>query len=644
MNQSNDTASPEQASDRGGIAPGGGRLIQAAVFVGMVALLAWVVLALLGRQDRTRAIELGDVIAPGAAAGYNVLLITMDTTRADRLGCYGYGPTDTPVIDSLLDYGVRFDDAVATAPITLVSHASILTGRYPYHHGVRDNGTFKLADDQVTLAEAFKEKGYATAAFVGTFVLDERFGLSQGFDVYDFEVSATGWRDLTSTANEREADKVVHSAINWLTRRPSDGDDKPFFMWVHFYDPHSPYESPLFAKYAAEREPSIDVAYDAEIAFVDQQLGQLFAQLDRSGRLERTLVVLTADHGEMLGEHGEAEHGGFIYESAVHAPLIISCRSLIDRPYRVDDRVVSTVDIAPTILELVGAGPLSPADGVGLATAPLEAERAVYTETFHTKFHLGCAPLLCLRRHHDKFILAPRPEYYDLRNDAAEASNLYGGVLFEGRDLEENLLALIRDTAGPESESRTMSPDEVARLAALGYVDFAGGAADQQVDPKDRVPQLSELGQALVLKRQGELEQALEVSLDVADRLDGVFAPVKAAAGILVELGRRDEAIRLLSDHCVKYPTIEAAIALAAEQLAAGRYEDLERTLETAELIEPGSGAAPMIRGNRYFQEGRYAEAVEAYRHALEIDRERVQPLVQDRLQEAVRRLQAQKP
>jgi choline-sulfatase len=645
----NETCNPPVAGARshppGSRDQAGHRWIWAAAFIGVAAVLAWVTTAILGDRDGTQAVELGQVTHSSAAAGYNVVLVTLDTTRRDRLGCYGYEPARTPFIDSLMDHGVRFDDAAVTAPITLVSHTTILTGLYPYHHGVHDNGTYRLTEDHTTLAEILKAKGYSTAAFVGTFVLDKRFGLAQGFDVYDFEVSSSGWRDVTSTANEREADLVVNSAVSWLKRRSRDHAAGPFFMWVHFYDPHSPYTSPLYTTMAEERGRSIDVAYDAEIAFVDLHLGRLFHQLETEGLRDHTLIVLTADHGEMLGEHGEAEHGGFLYEAAMRAPLIFSCPALFDRPYRVDDRIVSTIDIVPTIADLLGVKLPVAMDGVSLLSAPSEPDRAVYMETFHTKFHLGCAPLFALRRHHDKFILAPRSEYYDLSSDPAEETNLYGGTLFQDRELEQRLVELVEGVSGAGAGARTMTPDEVERLAALGYVDFSGGAsAAEEVDPKDRVPLLSELGQALALKQQGEYDRALEVALDVADRLPGVFAPVQAAAGLYAQLDRRDEAIRLLSDYCREHPSIEAYVQLAGQLLAAHRYEELERTLEDAARIEPGCGAVAMIRGHRYYQEGRYAEAIEQYRQALKIDPERVGPLVRDRLQDAVRHLNAQAP
>ncbi|MFH0981954.1 MAG: sulfatase [Planctomycetota bacterium] len=273
-----------------------------------IGLAGWRAVDFFFDPDPTRPVVLSEVVRPGAAAGYNVLLITLDTTRADHLGCYGYKQIKTPAIDSLLDHGVRFDDDVVSVPLTLPSHATMMTGLYPPRLGVRDNGTYELAPEHVTMAEILKAQGYDTAAFVSVFILDKRFGLDQGFDVYDFAVSDQGRRGPETLRNERFAGEVTSSAIRWLKSRGKARATAPFFMWIHYYDPHNPYDSPL-----AELENFKGKhPYDAEIAFVDLHLKRLLAALDEQGLRERTLIVLQTDHGESLTEHRETYHGIFI--------------------------------------------------------------------------------------------------------------------------------------------------------------------------------------------------------------------------------------------------------------------------------------------------------------------------------------------
>src|SRR5215212_5202740 len=270
----------------------------------------------------------------------NVLLITLDTLRADHVGAYGSRAGSTPAIDSIAARGVRFEQAGSAVPLTLPSHATILSGLLPLHHGVRNNGAGSFPSDRPTLATLFSEKGYRTAAFLGAFVLDRRFGLNRGFDVYDDEIP----RDPTLGDHleaERRGDAVADRAAAWL----SQPDSRPFFAWVHLYDAHAPYTppEPFRTRYAAS-------AYDGEIAFVDQQIGRLLAALEQSGQRDRTIIVVTGDHGEALGEHGELTHGLLLYEGTLRVPLIIEAPGTLD-PHVVTTPV-SLADVAPTVAGL----------------------------------------------------------------------------------------------------------------------------------------------------------------------------------------------------------------------------------------------------------------------------------------------------
>ncbi|MBN2054380.1 sulfatase [bacterium] len=248
----------------------------------------------------------------GEAAGFDVLLITLDTVRANRLGCYGYPSAATGSVDSLCNPGVRFDSAFSSVPLTLPSHATILTGRYPMEHGVRDNGLFKLDTVETSIAERLKSAGYDTAAFIGSFVLDQRFGLAQGFDLYDFEVSPQGIKPQMVDFNERSAQDVTDSYLRWLGERTAGKAATPYFAWLHYFDPHQPYSSPFVFEGRFTGHP-----YDAEIAYVDHHLGRILTTLEGLGTRRRTLILLTADHGESLGEHGEDTHGIFIYDATI---------------------------------------------------------------------------------------------------------------------------------------------------------------------------------------------------------------------------------------------------------------------------------------------------------------------------------------
>lgn len=595
--------------------------------------LAWLNIR---QRGAARPVDPAAVLVPGSAAGFNVVLITLDTTRVDHLPCYGYKGLETPAIDAIASRGVRFDHAVTTVPLTLPAHSSILTGLNPFSHGVRNNGAYHLPESRITLAEMFKEKGYQTSAFLAAFVLDAQFGLNQGFDVYNFEISDDGRRDPLHLAHERSADYVTNAALHWL-KGDRTSSDKPFFMWVHYYDPHAPYEAPL-----KDLPEFSDLdhfqAYDAEIAFVDLHLGRLLDALDNGNLRDRTLIVLTTDHGESLGEHGLLHHGSFIYDSCMRAGLIFSAPSLFDRAYRVSDRVVGIVDIAPTLASLVGFDLPEPVDGIDLATAEHDPDRAIYIETLNTLETLGCAPLYGLRRLHDKFILAPRPEYYDLRKDPGELENLYTSQPPEARDLEQRLRKIMSAWPdGPSDAAREMTPEDLARLEALGYLGHTGGAIDEQRDPKDYVPLLEDLSKARALLKENKCEEALVAAREVVDQVPGVSGAVFVLCDVYNCLNQGEEAVRALEKVITQLPvpTVEVHIRLASELMRLNRFDEMEVQLDAAERIDKRCGPVHVIRGDRFLKEKRYDDAIASYRKAMEIDGARLGPRVQDKIREA---------
>jgi len=566
--------------------------------------------------------------AYGSAAGFNVLLVSLDTVRQDRLGCYGYGSAQTPVIDSLTARGVRFDDAVASTPVTLPSHTTVLTGLYPPHHGVRDNGLYRLAAAHETLAEGLKAHGYDTAAFVGCFVLDERFGLSQGFDVYDFEVTEAGNRKSQPDFNERSAEAVTDSTVGWLRRRQEQRPSAPFFAWVHYFDPHLPYRSPLETQKVFQGR-----GYDAEIAWVDQQLGRLLDELSRLDLMQETLVVLVADHGESLGEHGEPTHGMFVYESTVRVPLILSSPVLFDQPFVDDDRVVGLVDVRPTIEDLLGVPRSGSYDGVSLLQNDPEQDRAIYLETQAPENQWGWSPLYGLRTHTKKFILAPSPEYYDVRTDPAELDNRYGDSAADASRLQERLADEMRSWEGGDEATRLMSDEEIARLGSLGYVQSATGRPRGPLpDPKAMVPVLEKSNRAEALYFRGRFPEAAALAREVYSDCPSCTQAVRVLAFSLLKLGQADEAIRILRASVTEKRDTFLIRSLAQALIIDGRYREADRVLEVYAETDPTDGRVHILRGDVHDREGRHDEAIAEYTRAIELDRQRVGITARERI------------
>ena len=427
-----------------------GPRVAAAVLIAAGAAAAW---------WYTRSRVDGQDLPAGALRGYNVLLVTIDTLRVDRVGAYGHAAGLTPTLDRLAAEGLRFDSVRAPAPLTLPSHASLMTGRIPPHHGVRDNGTYRLDAAQPTLAAAIKTAGYQTGAFVGAFVLDARFGLARGFDLYDDQYGQRPALGRLAVV-ERSAEQVTTRAATWIRSAPG-----PWFAWVHLYDPHEPYAppEPFASTYAS-------MPYDGEVAYADAALGRMLDDLQGAGRLDRTLVVVAADHGEGLGDHGERTHGLFAYDSTLRVPLIVWCRSRIQPRVLVEP--AGLVDVAPTILDLVGIA-FPAADGQSLRARvtraePSNAASPTYFEALNANLTRNWAPLTGVAAGGLKLIDLPVPELYDLRADPGETQNLYAGRQEDARRLEQMLDAVSSSAATTKGDA--VDSETAARLRSLGYV------------------------------------------------------------------------------------------------------------------------------------------------------------------------------
>jgi choline-sulfatase len=551
-----------------------------------------------------------------AAPARNLVLLTIDTMRADHVGAYGYPRARTPAMDRLAQEGARFDRAFASAPITLTSHASLLTGLYPPGHGARHNGV-AMRGDIPTLATSLRDQGFATGAFVAAFPLDRRFGLARGFDVYGDRMPRGQDGRL---ANERRANVVIDEAVAWLgTVRAA----KRFFLWVHLFEPHAPYGDP-----ATDGRPAID-RYDAEITAADAALSRLLSSLGPD--LDHTLVVVASDHGEAFGEHGEIGHSLFVYDTTLRVALILRGPGV--PPRRIVPDSVGLIDVAPTVTRLLGTGSLD-ADGIDLRPA-LEGKalphRALYAETFAPLLDFGWSPLRALRDGRLKAIAAPRPELYDLAADPAERTDLGSGLQGEQDphvvDLAPMLAAMLKAVdriSGPDLPSQdpnTAPRDAAARLGALGYVQGGAAPAGRRPDPKDR----REMAARISAVTSGELQgDALLASLRALVTEDPRNGQMQLRLGdALLQRGQTKEAERYFKAAIeARLPSADPYLGLAACQAQAGVVAGAIGTLERSQHVEADNPVVLSSLGLLYAQAGRFEPAAAALRQALAIDPE----------------------
>jgi arylsulfatase A-like enzyme/predicted Zn-dependent protease len=537
-----------------------------------------------------------------------VVLVTIDTLRADHVGSYGNPSARTATLDGLARDGIRFEAAFSPAPLTLPTHASIMTALDPPRHGVRHNSIFALGPEHPTLAERMKASGRATAAFVGALVLHSRFGLGRGFDVYDDRVSDRS-SGLVGYA-ERTADDVVDAALAWVANAPQQ-----FFLWVHFYDPHADYRPPSAYALAFASSP-----YDGEIAFTDVQLGRLLQAIDARFGKEGTLVAVTSDHGESLGEHGEPAHSYTLYDGTQRVPLLLKGPGLaeslqIDSPVRL-------VDLAPTLLALVGAAPLDDVDGKDLAPVIAGTERGprlAYMETLATRLDFGWSPLHALRDDRAKLIRAPRPELYDLKADPKELVNRAVDdpatlARLDGA-LSERLAA-----AAPLASPVALAESERLRLESLGYVvpnpSSLGSSFDttEGPDPKDHVQALTALNRAGALIKKGRPREALAI-LDAVDEQGSYFVALRASAAL--EAGdpvraEREAKIAVAAEE----RRVDLQVLLARALLQQGRLDESRQSFERAGALDPGAPIVAVGLGQVAEAAGDRERAREHYREA----------------------------
>ncbi|MEN6559501.1 MAG: sulfatase-like hydrolase/transferase [Acidobacteriota bacterium] len=454
----------------------------------------------------------------GTSRDLNVILVTLDTTRADTLSCYGGRDVRTPVLDRFAARGARFERCYAQTPLTLPSHVTLMTGTLPLYHGVRDNGSFLVPQKLATMAELFREKGYETGAFLGAWVLDSKWGLNQGFGTYFDDFALSRFAAASFDTVRRPANEVLDAALPWIESRKG----KKFFAWIHIYDPHAPYQPP--PPYDREYAGRL---YFGAIAFVDAQLGRLWRTLEANGLLGRSLVVIAGDHGESLGEHGERTHGFFVYDAAIRVPLIVAAPFPEFRG-RIVPGAVGLVDVLPTVAGLAGLRVPAEVQGSSLLPALLgraaPRPRPVYSETYYPRFHYGWSELRTVLDGRRKIILAPVPELYDLDADPGERTNLAGARPGEAAELRAAAEALIRDSSRGAIDAAAAGVDAETRekLAALGYVgsfaDPAGLRGKTLPDPKDRIGVYNDLARAREMEAGGDADGAIRAVGEIVAR------------------------------------------------------------------------------------------------------------------------------
>ena len=563
-------------------------LLAAAAVIAAGAVAAWWGLA--NRPVRTASgLDLGRLPGGVSRERLNLLVVTLDTTRADRMGAYASGQARTPVFDRLAREGVLFEQAETVAPLTLPAHASIFTGRFPPEHGVRDNGGFFVSPKETTLATVLQGAGFHTGAVVSAFVLDGKWGLNRGFDTYIDDFDSTKARGLGG-AVQRPANEVVDRALPWLEQ----AKDGRFFAWLHFYDAHTPYDPP--EPYATEYAGR---PYNGEIAFVDAQLGRVIAFLEREGLMDRTVIAVIGDHGESLDEHGEASHGFFIYESTTRVPFVI--RAPYDRVAgrRVADPV-RAVDLLPTVLDLVGVATPNGISGMSLVPLMTGARRELdlesYAESMYPLHHFGWSDVRAMRSGRFKVFDAPRPELYDLELDPLESRNLFE----ERRTVADQMLGRLRamhdrfTSAGPSSQPATdMDPDVRARLAALGYVGSfvatTASARTDRADPKDKIKLFNLMNDARETGKAGDAAMA--------------------------------DSVRLLREVIAADPeVIDAWFMLGNEYFKAREFTEAIAYFKKALALKPDYDLALINMANSYRALGDDAAALAGYEQYLRVD------------------------
>jgi len=555
----------------------------------------------------------------------NLILLSLDTTRSDRFSCYGYPGNSTPHLDRLSTEGIQFAHAFTPVPITLPAHATMLTGLYPFQHGVRNNGSYTLAEQQISLAEMLRDQGYQTGAVLGAFPVDRRFGLAQGFDYYDdtFRLSS---RNREDDFTQRLATEVTNLALDWVDQQHGN----PFFLWGHYFDPHAPYHAP-----EPFRSHFPDDPYTAEIAYMDAEIGRLIDGLATRGLLEHTVVLIAGDHGESLGDHGEQTHSVFVYDATQRIPMMIRLphtEPFLDPAWhgaRVTG-LVNLIDLFPTAWNALGLPRSALPTMPGISLLPVIRDRApahagIYHETLVPAQDYGANDFRGLQTERWKYIRGAQPELYDWRADPAELNNLAADKPDLVRSFESDLQAVV-GTESTDDQRQDMDQETIDRLRSLGYV--AGDREEipdleQQLLPRDIMRLIGTFSRARALAAGGDNIAALTV----VDSLLAVHPHTRAAlilrATFLGRLGRHSEAIQAYNaviDDCGDCPELpELRQEKASAYLAAGRLAEARQLTHALLTDRPRTPGLHRLWGEILQQQNDLEAARQAFANEVEL-------------------------
>lgn len=550
----------------------------------------------------------------------NIILITIDTLRSDYLSCNGSTKVKTPNLDSLAQQGVNFTRTRAAVPLTLPSHTSIMTSQYPIKHGIRDNGTARLSNEATTLAEALKTHGYQTAAFVGSFVLDHRFGLNQGFDVYNDRMPADP-TVLEKLEAERNAEAVYSAFSEWFTR---DAKKQPYFVWIHFYDPHAPYNSPESYGNKYPNDP-----YAGEVAYTDAVIGKVLQNL-KTQDPNNQIIAVVGDHGEGLGQHQEATHSLLIYNSTLHVPMIIASSGLISSgttfPY-----LSRTVDLAPTLLDLAGIRNDLKGQGISLKKSIEQMKDPGITsasESLYPKINLGWSELRGVENNLFHFIDAPRPELYDIVNDPGETKNLMNQRSSIAGSLRNELNQLYQGSSSAQKSSQPeMDPETKERLASLGYISGSNPAANQssQIDPKDKMKVWNDIQAGIFEFGNGNYPNAVKIFESVLKTDNSIPIVYDNLCSSYLRLENWEKAKWCNIDALkrgINFPALHVNLGLIYHKDK--QYSEAQKEFLDALSADPSNTSAHYYLGNTLRASGQHEQALIQYQKALELSPDNV--------------------
>jgi len=540
----------------------------------------------------------------------SVLLITIDTLRADRLSCYGSRQVKTPNIDGLAEKGVLFSRAFAHTPETLPSHTNILLGTTPLYHGVHDNHNFIVRPEFLNLARWLKDRGYSTGAFVGAFPLDSRFGLTSGFDVYDDEYGVSPSQEFSYV--ERKAEAVVRKALAWLENRKG-----PWFLWIHCFDPHQRYDPP--EPFKSEFQ---DHLYDGEVAYVDMALGKLLGHVQKRGKEERTLIIFTADHGEALGEHGESTHGYFAYNSTLWVPLIIDFPGIMKAQV---NHYVCHVDIFPTVCDILGIE--KPAHLQGFSLFPVMkgkklSDRDIYVESLYPFYSRGWAPLRGMIQGQVKYLDSPIPEVYDLNKDFQESENLADKSPLEKYKTGFDSLVKSQTYSGENAARAKADRATREKLESLGYVSSPQAslkeAYSSEDDLKTLLPFQNQLMQAMAAYHKGDYENGIALLREVIDRRKDFDLAYTYLGTLYKEQRRYKEAVEVLREGNHNCPaSYKVKVTFGNFLSEVGQYDAAIAILKEGLAIMDYDPELWNYLGVAYWHKGSFDDSLKAYEQAL---------------------------